>query len=72
MSLGGTLTILIPLVVGVYALWLVFRMLRDRKQGKCGQGCLNCPLRDGCDTAKRAFPAGTPKPDQTKEEKKHE
>lgn len=72
MSFGGTLTILIPLVVGAYALWLVFRMLRDRKQGKCGHGCASCPLRDGCDTARQAFPAGMPKPDQAKEEKKHE
>ena len=49
MNASNSLNILIPLVVFGYALWLVIRMVRDRKKGKCGLGgCAGCPLEDAC------------------------
>ena len=61
MGLGNTLTILIPFVVLAYALWLIIRMIRDRKKGKCGLGgCAGCPVGEGCKIAKQVIIAEAP------------
>lgn len=52
MRLGDTLTIVIPVVILCYAAWLVWRMAKGRKRGKCTLGgCSGCPLQDGCEKA---------------------
>ena len=54
--MGFTLTVLIPLVVLAYAVWLVARMVRARRRGEstCGYGgCAGCPMAEGCQLAKK-------------------
>ncbi len=51
--MGRTLTVLIPLVVLAYALWLIVRMIKSRKQGNCGCGCGGCPIREGCEIVQK-------------------
>ncbi len=56
MNLGAFLTVLIPLVVLGYAAFLLVRMVRDRRKGRCSLGgCGHCPMRDGCGAAKQGF-----------------
>ena len=44
----GTLVVLLA-VAAVVAL-IVFRLIRDKKQGKssCGCNCADCPMHGGC------------------------
>ena len=52
--MGKALSILLPLVVIGYALWLIAGMLRRRKRGQCALGgCMGCPLAGGCEQLKR-------------------
>lgn len=46
--LGTTLTIVIPLTVAAYAVWLLVRMLRRRGKGRCAGGCASCPYAGSC------------------------
>lgn len=66
MTWGSTLSVVIPLTLFAYALFLIFRMIKDRKKGKCLGGCASCPLRDSCETVEK-----TGKPPQ-KENDPHE
>ena len=44
--IGLTLSIVIPVVVLGYGVWLAVKLLRDRKKG--GGGCAGCPYAGGC------------------------
>ena len=69
MHLNNTLNILIPLVILAYALWLVIRMIRNRKKGKCGLGgCAGCPVEDGCKIAARMKAAEVIDKDETQKQ----
>ncbi len=47
--LGTTLSIVIPVVVVAYGVWLAVRLIRNRKKGGCcGGGCAGCPYAGGC------------------------
>ena len=62
MGLGNTLTVVIPLVVLGYGVWLVYRMIRGRGKGNCGfGGCYGCPMRDSCETVQKAFSQQAPR-----------
>jgi len=45
---GITLSIVIPVVVIGYGVWLAVRMIRNRKKGACGGDCSGCPYAGGC------------------------
>lgn len=52
--LADTLTIVIPLTVFAYGVWLAVRMVRNRKKRKgCGgcSGCSGCPYAGSCASA---------------------
>lgn len=54
--MGFTLTILIPVVLLGYAIWLVARMMRGKRRGEsiCGYGgCAGCPMAEGCQLARK-------------------
>ena len=44
---GFTLSIVIPVVVFGYGVWLAVRMIRNRKKGGCN-GCAGCPYAGQC------------------------
>jgi len=47
--LGYTLTIVIPVVVFGYGIWLAVRMIKNRKKGgSCCGGCAGCPYAGNC------------------------
>ena len=46
--LGTSLSIVIPLVVIAYGIWLVVRMVRNCKTGGCAGGCGDCPYAGEC------------------------
>ncbi|NCB36714.1 MAG: FeoB-associated Cys-rich membrane protein [Clostridia bacterium] len=48
--LGTTLSIVIPVVLIAYGVWLAVRMIRNRSTGKCGS-CGSCPYAGGCHSA---------------------
>ena len=73
MGLGNTLNILIPLVIIGYALWLMIRMIRGRKKGKCSLGgCAGCPMEDGCKIASRMIEEETQKREEDPNEFRNE
>jgi hypothetical protein len=50
--LGTTLSIVIPVVVFAYGVWLAVRLIRNRKKGGgCGGGCAGCPYAGSCHSA---------------------
>ena len=49
--LGTWLSILIPLVLLSYGVWLAVRMIRNRRKGvTCSGGCSGCPYAGNCHT----------------------
>lgn len=48
--MSTTLSIVIPVVIIAYGVWLAVRMIRNRSTGKCGD-CGNCPYAGGCHSA---------------------
>lgn len=47
--LGITLSIVIPVVLIGYGIWLAARMVRNRKKGTgCAGGCSCCPYAGDC------------------------
>ena len=47
--LGTWLSILIPLVLLGFGIWLAVRMIRNRKKGvTCSGGCSGCPYAGSC------------------------
>ena len=47
--LGITLSIVIPVVLIGYGIWLAVRMIRNRKKGgSCCGGCAGCPYAGNC------------------------
>ena len=46
---GFTLSIVIPVVVFGYGIWLAVRMIKNRKKGgSCCGGCAGCPYAGSC------------------------
>ena len=55
---GATLSIVIPVVLIAYGVWLAVRLIFNRKKGPhCGGGCAGCPYAGGCDRCRDASPA---------------
>lgn len=62
---GETLSVVIPLVIISYGVYLAVRMFRNRKKGGgCCGGCVNCPYAGSCSSTEDCR--------LTHEEKKHE
>ncbi len=48
MNFAPVLNVVIPTLLVGYGIYLVFRMIRNRKRGcSCG-GCSGCPMADSC------------------------
>lgn len=45
---GLTLSIVIPVVLIGYGVYLAVRMIRNRKRGGCCGGCAGCPYAGDC------------------------
>lgn len=64
--LGTTLSIVIPLVLIGYGVWLAVKLIRNRKKGGgCGGGCAGCPYAGSChstEECKLNDPDQKPKP----------
>ncbi len=60
--LGTALSIVIPLTVAAYAIWLAVRALSRRGKGRCAGGCANCPYAGSCTVPPRRRPGDKEEP----------
>ena len=49
--LGTTLSIVIPVAVIGYGVWLAVRMIKNRRRGGACGSCAGCPYAGGCRSA---------------------
>ena len=73
--IGTILSVVIPVAVIAYGVWLAVQMILNRKKGShCGGGCASCPYAGGCDHVRKTPPVPGKKAGKTNpaKEKPHD